>query len=216
MYFLMTIDVESHSIPLNRDDLHTVKLIHEEGLPGLLGLLSKHDISSTFYFTGKFCEESLESVELVKDHGHEIGCHGYEHSPNRALDLLTYEEQKNEISKAKTVIESIAGRVTSFRAPALRMNKYTIKALEDVGFTTDSSICSQRFDGPFTFGAAGKLRWLFAPRKPYMLSHESPTKEGGSKILEIPISAFILPFIGTTMRISPLITKKLSKFLYFE
>jgi hypothetical protein len=97
------------------------------------------------------------------------------------------------------------------------MNKFTARALEDANFKTDSSISSQRFDGPFTFGAKNKLKWLYAPRKPYYLSYESPVKKGKSKILEIPISAFLLPFIGTTMRISPFVTKAiLSKVLYFE
>jgi len=65
------------------------------------------------------------------------------------------------------LIESIAGKIESFRAPVLRLNGDTVKALEENGFTSDSSICSQRFDGPFTFGSKKKLKWLFAPRKPY-------------------------------------------------
>lgn len=217
MYFIMTIDVESHSIALNRDDPSIVNQIHKEGLPPLLDLLSKYNICATFYFTGKFAEDSPESVEVVKANGHEIGCHGYDHSLESAFDILSYEEQKNELKKAKNAIEPVAGRVTSFRAPSLRINGNTVKALEDSGFNTDSSIASQRFDGPFTFGSKKKLKWLFAPRRPYILSYKSPIKEGSSGILEIPLSAFILPFIGTTMRISPLITRKLlSKFLYLE
>jgi hypothetical protein len=39
MYFIMTIDVESHSIALNRDDPSTVRQVHNEGLPPLLDLL---------------------------------------------------------------------------------------------------------------------------------------------------------------------------------
>lgn len=71
MYFLMTNDVEAHSLSLNREDPGTVDQVHKVGLPRLLDLLSKHDVSSTFYFTGMFAEASPESVELVRDHGHE-------------------------------------------------------------------------------------------------------------------------------------------------
>jgi len=216
MYFLMTIDVESFSISLNRCDPGTAEKVYRVGLPLLLELLSKHDIKSTFYFTGMMAEIVPEAVELVKEHGHEIGCHGYDHSPNMAFDLLGYEEQVGELKKAKNAIEPVAGHITSFRAPALRINKYTVKALEDSGFSTDSSIAPQRFDGPLTFGSKKKLKWLYAQRKPYFLSYEAITKKGSSKILEIPISAMIFPFIGTTMRVSPALTKMLKKSLFFE
>ena len=80
MYFLMTNDVEHHSISLNKEDSSVPKQIYRTGLPRLLDLLSKHDITSTFYFTGMFAEDSPESVDLVKDHGHEIGVrHGITH-----------------------------------------------------------------------------------------------------------------------------------------
>ena len=216
MYFLSTNDVECHSIPLNRIDINIASMIYKEGLPRLLDLLAKYEVCSTFYFTGKFCELSPDSVELVKAHGHEIGCHGYDHSPQNAYDLLNYEEQVSELKKAKKVIEPLVGKITSFRAPALRINKYTVKALESTGFTTDSSVCSQRFDGPLTFGSKKKLNWMLAPRKPYILSYESIIKRGSSKVLEIPISALLFPFIGTTMRVSPLLTKILQKYLYYE
>ena len=72
----MTNDVESFSIPLNSDDATTTREVHEVGLPRLLDLYARQDIKCTFYFTGMFAEQSPESVELVKEHGHEIGCHG--------------------------------------------------------------------------------------------------------------------------------------------
>jgi len=67
----MTNDAEAHSLSLNREDPGTVDLVYKVGLPRLLDLLSKHDVSSTFYFTGMFAEASPESVELVREHGHE-------------------------------------------------------------------------------------------------------------------------------------------------
>jgi hypothetical protein len=49
-----------------------------------------------------------------------------------------------------------------------------------------------------------------------MISHDSVVKSGTSNILEIPISAALIPFIGTTMRISPLMTKIVQRYLYRE
>src|SRR3972149_7164907 len=167
MYFLMTNDVESFSIPLNKLDLSTSKHVYEVGLPRLLDVYSKHDIKSTFYFTGEIAELVPEAIELVLDHGHEIGCHGYDHSPHRAFDSMVLEEQVVELNRAKAAIECIAGKIYDFRAPMLRINENTIRALEQTGFNTDSSIASQRFDGPLTFGSKRKLKWLVAPRFPY-------------------------------------------------
>lgn len=216
MYFLMTSDVEHHSIHLNREDPNIPGQIYNAGLPYLLELLSKYDVSSTFYFTGMFAEQCPESLELVKEHGHEIGCHGYDHNPNRAFDLLSFKDQLVELKKAKLAIEPVGGRITSFRAPALRVNKFTVSALEKEGFTNDSSVASQRFDGPMTFGSMKKIGWLYSPRKPYYISYESPFKSGKSDVLEVPISAALFPFIGTTMRVSPLITKILQNLLFNE
>ena len=72
----MTNDVVSFSISLNRCDPDTAEKVYKVGLPRLLDLLPKHDFLSTFYFTGMMAEVVPEALELVKEHGHEIGCHG--------------------------------------------------------------------------------------------------------------------------------------------
>ena len=216
MYFLMTNDVESFSIPLNRLDPDTAREVYEVGLPRLLDIYARRDIKCTFYFTGKMAEMVPEAVELVLDHGHDIGCHGYDHSPDHALDLMNLDGQIAELKRAKDVIGEIAGRIRDFRAPALRINEHTIRALEQTGFATDSSIASQRFDGPLTFGSKRKLKWLVAPRSPYYPSYDSVVKKGESKVLEIPISACIFPYIGTAMRVSPAMLKHIEKIIFFE
>lgn len=216
MYFLMTNDVESFSIPLNKLDPDTAKEVYKVGLPRLLDVYARHDIKCTFYFTGRMAEMVPEAVELVVEHGHDIGCHGYDHSSDRAFDLMGFEEQIAEMTKAKDVLENLAGKISDFRAPALRINEYTIRALEQTGFNTDSSIASQRFDGPLTFGSKKKLKWLTAPRRPYYPSYDSIVKKGTSKIFEIPLSAFVFPYIGTTMRVSPTMFNLIEKFMFAE
>jgi len=209
MDFLLTFDVESFSIPLNRDDRETCHQVYTQGLPRILEMCAKHDIAATFYFTGELSEIIPEAIDLVKDHAHEIGCHGYSHDVDHTFDNLTFDEQVRELLKAKKIIESVAGKIVSFRAPALRINDDLFKALKNTGFKTDSSICPQRFDGPFTFGCIKKLRWLTSSRKPSFMDLDH-------SLLEIPISAFIFPYIGTSMRIAPGMIKNLEKFLFFE
>ena len=96
---------------------------------GQTNLFEKHKIKATFFFTGYYALKSPKSLILVKEGGHEIGCHSFSHDPYLSLDNLTFTEQFKEINKSKKIIESIVGPIESFRAPALRINKYTFEAL---------------------------------------------------------------------------------------
>ena len=218
MNFLVTNDVECYSPLAGKMNYSLAKDIHEVGLPRLLDLYSKHDVKATFYVTGKFAELSPESIYLIKSQGHEIGCHSYSHEKNKYLDTLSYNQQVCEIEKSLSILRPVAGNIKSFRAPSLRMNENTVKALSKLKFTSDSSVCSQRFDGPFTFGSKRelKLKWLFAERKPYSLSYSNISKKGTSGILEIPISASVFTYSGDTMRRSTLLTDILTKQLFIE
>ena len=216
MYTLMTNDVEHTSIVQNTLSKQAANLVYESGIPKLLSLYSKNDIRATFYFTGEYANQFPSSVDLVKDHGHEIGCHGYSHKVEHSFDILTQKEQFLHLKLAKKTIESIAGKIESFRAPALRLGNYTPAILEKVGFRTDSSIAPQRFDGPLTFGSLRKLRWMTAKRNPYFLDKINPFKSGKSKVLEIPVSSAIFAYQGTTMRVSPNINKLVGDYLHHE
>lgn len=68
------------------------------------------------------------AVELVLNHGHEIGSNGYSHEIDRAFDILYLEEQIEELEKTKNAIEPIEWKIKAFRDP-LKINNDTIKAL---------------------------------------------------------------------------------------
>jgi len=196
----MTCDVEEHSIEKNTLDDNVILQVHKQGLPRLLNLFDKHEISCTFFFTGYYASKSPESLELVKDAGHEIGSHSFSHDPELALDRLTFEEQLKEVYKSKKIIENIVGPIDSFRAPALRINKYTFEVLILAGFKFDSSLCPRRFDGPLSSGFKEKLKWLSSKEGVYRIKSKLyPNRY----LTEVPISANLLPYIGTLSRISP-------------
>ena len=196
----MTCDVEEHSIEKNTLDDNIIDMVHNQGLPRLLKLFDKHELKCTFFFTGYYAEKCPESLIFVKDKGHEIGCHSFSHDPVLALDRLTFSEQYKEITKAKKTIEKIVGKIDSFRAPALRINKYTFEALILAGFNFDSSICPRRFDGPFSSGFTEKLKWISAREGIQRIKSKLIPQKS---IVEVPISANIIPYIGTLSRISP-------------
>lgn len=217
MHFLMTNDVETTSLELNRPVDFMAEKVKNIGLPRLIGLYSKYDVESTFFFTAHIIKILPEIIDIVKENGHEIGCHGYKHEPEFFFDSLSLEKQIHYLELAKKIIEKESNtKIVSFRAPELLINEDTLEALEKTGFKYDSSIPPQRFDGPFSRGFKKKIKWIWAPRRPYHPSRRSIIHKGDSKIIEIPISSFIFSYMGTTMRISPKINKFLQKIVFKE
>ena len=119
------------------------------------------------------------------------------------LNKLGLKKQFKEISKAKYVIEKIVGPITSFRAPALRTNKFTFEILMKCGFTHDSSRCPRRFDAFLTPGATKeKLKFINSPKEAY---HIHSDLDSTKKLIEVPISSF---FLVSTLRTGcPLLIK---------
>jgi peptidoglycan/xylan/chitin deacetylase (PgdA/CDA1 family) len=217
MFCLWTNDVEATSIWFNSLRYETGKKVLMDGMPKLLDVYSKYNIKSTFFFTGYMAQEFPEIVKMIIPYGHEVACHGFSHKMEDAFDILPLDKQIEQLHKAKTILEDLSGQeVISFRAPALRVNKFTPIALNETGFKIDSSVASQRFDLFFSYGGIKKLKWLISPRNPYRTAHDSLFKKGNGKIIEVPLSAFIFPFTSTTMRIFPRITRMQGWFVNFE
>jgi len=216
-YFLATNDVESTSIRYNKQRPLTAEKVLQEGMPLLLDLYDRLGVKATFFFTGEIAQRFPRIVNMVIPGGHEVASHGYSHEDEAAFDKLDYSEQVSQLRKSKELLEDIAGtEVISFRAPALRINENTPRALESAGFRIDSSIASQRADFIFSFGGYKKINRLRAPRLPYLVSKTDLAKKGDSTILEVPISSLFFPYIGTFMRINPGMTRALRSILYRE
>nr|WP_303212878.1 polysaccharide deacetylase family protein [Bacteroides intestinalis] len=213
----LTNDVETTSIVNGglRDD--TGVKVWKEGLPRLLELYAKYDVKATFFFIADFAAQHPEMIKRVQGGGHEVAVHGLSHEHTKAFDVLSAEEQVYHLSAAKRIIEDIAGEeVVSFRAPALRVNGNTPRALKETGYLFDSSVASQRMDMFMSLGSKGKLQWLKAPRVPYHVKQDNLARRGDMELIEVPVSSFIVPYIGTFMRISPRLTCWIRHFLYWE
>ena len=206
-YCLLTNDVETMSIWLNKlRDETGLKVLHE-GMPILLNIYKEFNIRSTFFFTGYIAKLYPDVVKMIIKDGHEVASHGKSHLPENGFDVMPYEKQKNHLGYTKKLLEDLSGQeVISFRAPALRVNGDTARALIETGHRIDSSVASQRFDFFLSFGAIKKLKWFFAPRLPYKVDPDDIFKKGSSNLVEVPLSALFLPYVGTTMRIFPRVT----------
>lgn len=216
MKIFFTNDVEHTSVSGAVWD-RIAKQVDEEGLPRLLDLYDKYNIKSTFFVLGQLAELKPNIVKQIVAHGQEVGSHGYQHDYRRAYDVMSLEEQITELQRSKNLLEQIGGQeVVSFRAPALRVNSATPVALREAGFRFDSSVAPQRMDAFMSMGA-NKKHWLKAPRTIYETAVDNLARKGKSGIIEVPVSSYGVPYIGTVMRIAPYsllpVTRRL---LYWE
>lgn len=214
---LLTNDVETTSIVNGGLRPETGIKVWKEGMPRLLDLYAKYDAKATFFFIADFARECPEIVKMIQPYGHEVACHGFTHDHKQAFDVMSLDEQIHHLSDAKKILEDISGEeVVSFRAPALRVNEYTPQALIETGFKIDSSVAPQRIDMFMSLGSKKKLAWLKAPRTPYFVDEDNLAREGFQPLLEVPVSSFAVPYIGTFMRISPTINALTRRLLYQE
>ncbi len=216
-YCLLSNDVETHSIWYNTLRDETGLKVLEEGMPILLDIYKKFNVKSTFYFVGDMAKKFPQVVKMIVPYGHEVASHGWTHEVDQAFDVLPFKTQVEHLTRSRKLLEDLSGQqVVSFRAPALRVNEHTPVALAEAGYLTDSSVASQRFDMFLSFGGIKKLNWLTAPRLPYKTDPNNLFKKGNGPIAEIPLTAMMLPFVGTTMRLFPGITSLQQSLLHME
>lgn len=213
----MTNDVETTSIVNGGLRDETGVKVWKEGLPLLLDLYDKYGVKATFFYIANYAKQYPEIIKIVQKRGHEIACHGLTHRHDKAFDVMPYDEQLDHLTTAKKILEDITGEeVVSFRAPALRVSFDTPRALIEAGYKFDSSVAPQRMDMFMSLGSKNKLQWLGAARTPYYADASNLARRGGSTIIEVPVSSFIVPYIGTFMRISPFLNSLTRRLLYLE
>ncbi len=203
----ITNDIEATTITGEAYNEEMARRVTFEALPAVLELYKRYGVRATFFCQGSMIEQHPEIVSLIESDGHEVACHGWVHDSDKAFDVLSAEEQTKHLRQAKEAIDRYAMQpIVSFRAPALRVNEYTCGALLEAGYKYDSSVAPQRLDAFMSLGSKKKLQWIRAPRGVYETSEDNLARSGESGIVEVPVSAWGLPYISTLMRISPCLT----------
>jgi len=173
---VISIDVEDwlqstwdRSLPIaKRSEANTYHLIE---------LLDRIGAKTTMFVLGKFAKTYPKVVKELAKAGHEIGSHGYGHVESFTQ---TKEEFKEDITKAKSLLEDITGEeVIGHRAPdfsIVRKNLWAIEILAEAGFKYDSSI------NPIQHNRYGIAEF---PTTPVVLNLAK-----GNTITEFPIASF--------------------------
>lgn len=145
----LSIDVEDWFTVRNMRDFYDFKdwaatesRLHI-GLNFILEELDKRNIKATFFVLGWVADVTPDLVRSISRAGHEIGSHGYTHTP---IDLFEPESFEQDLVKSLDALYKVTGKkVKSFRAPSFSITKKTYWALDILkkhGILYDSSIFS--------------------------------------------------------------------------
>jgi hypothetical protein len=179
-------------------------------------LLKELEIKSTFLFVAELAHQFKKEISLLVKDKQEIGCHGLTHGDEEEYNRMPEDLQRTYLNKATDILQDIAHNpIKTFRGPRVKTSHITHKILEELGYTADCSVGSQRID--FISSNLINIGWIFAPRLPYHPNEKSAFKKGERNIWVVPISAIILPFISSTLNIFKLnFMKFLFNILYRE
>jgi len=174
----LSVDVEDWFQVLNmagridRADWERHELRCADSTRRLLELFARRDARATFFFLGWIAERLPDLVTEVRDAGHEIGSHGYDH---RLLDELGAEDFRDDLERTARILAEITGeRPRQFRActwSVTRRTPWSLGALADAGVEYDSSIFPVRHPD---YGVPG------APTTPYRVTI------GDRELIEFP------------------------------
>lgn len=116
-----------------------------EHTPAVLETLARHGANATFFVLGQQVERHPELFDRIRDAGHEIGNHGYDHTP---YDLPLQARRTQEILRARGVETRL------FRPPRGRIRPRAALALALYGYRT----LLWSFDARDSMRAEGKYR----------------------------------------------------------
>ena len=156
---LLTIDVEDwfqvenlrNLFPCSIWDKQELRLEH--GVHSILNLFDSFEskIRATFFILGWIAERLPSLVYEIKQRGHEIASHGYDHM---MCNVIPPEKLQNDLIKSKHLLEDMTGEcIKGYRAPNFSIDKSVLLAIEKAGYFYDSSYNS--FD---RHGRYGKIQ----------------------------------------------------------
>ncbi len=128
----------------------------------VLALFARHGVHATFFILGWIAERHPDLVRRIVQAGHEVASHGMRHV---RASQQTPAEFKADVSRAKTLLEDIAGQpVQGYRAASFSIgaaNLWALDVLAEAGYCYSSSIYPVRHDH---YGMPEAPRFAHRPR----------------------------------------------------
>lgn len=132
-----TLYVNSHVIQNVQTTRKVVALTIDDGphyktTPKILQTLKEKQVRATFFVLGVNVETSPELLSKEIEAGHEIGNHGYSHTP---LTSMTKENIEKEVKNTENLITSATTKPVLFRPPGGAYNAKTARVLQNLGYS---------------------------------------------------------------------------------
>jgi peptidoglycan-N-acetylglucosamine deacetylase len=132
-------------------------------VPRILSLFERHDVTTTFFVPGHTALAYPHLITEIRDHGHELGHHGWVHENPANFDI---DGERDVFRKGLDALEQVAGvRPTGYRSPSVDFSPNTIDVLLEHEIRYDSSCSASDFipyylrqgdrwpsDAPYVFG----------------------------------------------------------------
>lgn len=122
------------------------------GLPRILRLLKRHNVSATFFMPAVTAMLHGAEVKGIVAQGHEIGLSSW---IGEARQGLTAEAERDLLLGARTALESTASmKPVGFRGGRGGFSAHTLKIIQEMGLAYDSSLSGD--DEPYDLTQAGQ------------------------------------------------------------
>jgi polysaccharide deacetylase family protein (PEP-CTERM system associated) len=192
---ILQIDVENWYSDLDIKDWGKYEDRIVQNTSRVLEILKQRKIRATFFILGHVAEQHPELVQKIIEENHEIGSHGYSHTP---ITQQTPDQFKEDLLRSIKVIEKISGeKVLGYRAPLFTIVEKTSWALDiikNAGLKYDSSIFPVKTP---LYGVPD------APLFPYYISSSNIKRNAYTEdLLEIPLSVYRIPLLKRNIPIA--------------
>jgi peptidoglycan/xylan/chitin deacetylase (PgdA/CDA1 family) len=137
---LFTFDVDGECIWLCRDPENAGRPVTlslgqygiYEGMPRIMRLLSKYELTATFFVPGYTADKYPDCIRGIADAGYEIGNHSWTHTYPDKMGSREIEEK--EYLDTSDFLEKLTGaRPSGYRSPAWEYSQYSVDILEKMG-----------------------------------------------------------------------------------
>ena len=104
---------------------------NDNDIDSILKTLEKYNVKCTFFIVGDWAEKFPSALTKIKEQGHEIGGHSYNH---KDYAHLSSEQIKEDLQKCDEAIKNVTGEApVLYRVPSGSYNNNAISALEKNG-----------------------------------------------------------------------------------
>jgi len=115
------------------------------GTPRLLDVLDDHDVTATWFVPGHTVESFPEVAGEIHDRGHEIGHHGWSHTPPGNFEDRAAE--RSDLERGIDAIEGLTGdRPRGYRSPSWDYSVHTLDLLVELDFEWASNGMARDFE----------------------------------------------------------------------